>query len=153
MFIKVTRWLLLGAVILLSAAGGLINHPEDAKTQAILSKVAYFEFVFVLLALTGMAGWLYFGTHAAPIKDGQMIVSIPRLGNLFSYFPDITRGKKLTKTLAVHQMVTDNFSHSWHTGSLRGHQRIRSGRSSLPDLDLEQHVRQCRVVLAHGTAP
>ncbi|KAB5522883.1 hypothetical protein GE09DRAFT_1293650 [Coniochaeta sp. 2T2.1] len=72
-FIKVTRWLLLGAVILLSAAGGLINHPENAKIQAVLSKVAYFEFVFVLLALMGMAAWLYLASHARPIEAGQMI--------------------------------------------------------------------------------
>ena len=78
MFVKVTRWLLLGAVILLSVSAGMVNKPQDANTQSILSKVAYFEFLFVLLALSGMAIWLYI-FNKQPIKDGQLIVSTVRL--------------------------------------------------------------------------
>lgn len=76
MFIRVTRFLLLGAVILLAAAGGLYSHPDQAHTQSVLSKVAYFEFVCVLLALLGMATWLYFWNHDR-IKGGQIIVCMP----------------------------------------------------------------------------
>ena len=78
MFVKVTRWLLLGAVILLSVSAGMVNKPQDAHTQSILSRVAYFEFLFVLLALNGMAIWLYI-FNKQPIKDGQLIVSTVRL--------------------------------------------------------------------------
>lgn len=75
-FIKVTRGLLLGAVGLLSTAGGLTGHPDMAQTQSVLSKVAYFEFVAVFLALLGMAVWLNFWM-GDKIKDGQIIVSFP----------------------------------------------------------------------------
>ncbi|KAK7921503.1 hypothetical protein PG985_009525 [Apiospora marii] len=71
-FIKVTHWLLLAAVALFSIAGGLTGHPEMAEAQSILSKVAYFEFVFVLLALIAMAAWLNFG-RGDRIPDGQII--------------------------------------------------------------------------------
>ncbi|KAK8861835.1 hypothetical protein PGQ11_008070 [Apiospora arundinis] len=71
-FIKVTRGLLLGAVGLLSTAGGLTGHPDMAQTQSVLSKVAYFEFVAVFLALLGMAVWLNFWM-GDKIKDGQII--------------------------------------------------------------------------------
>ncbi|KAK8038498.1 hypothetical protein PG993_006909 [Apiospora rasikravindrae] len=70
--ISVTRWLLLGAVVLLSTAGALTGNPEIAQTQSILSKVAYFEFVFVLLALIAMAVWLNFWCHEQ-IKNGQIV--------------------------------------------------------------------------------
>lgn len=73
MFIRVTRWLLLGAVALLSTAGGLTGIPKMTNTQSILSKVAYFEFIFVLLALIAMAAWLSLWRHDE-IQDGQIIV-------------------------------------------------------------------------------
>ncbi|KAK7981233.1 hypothetical protein PG989_013690 [Apiospora arundinis] len=52
--------------------GGLTGHPDMAQTQSVLSKVAYFEFVAVLLALLGMAVWLNFWM-GDKIKDGQII--------------------------------------------------------------------------------
>ncbi|KAK7947740.1 uncharacterized protein PG986_008626 [Apiospora aurea] len=71
-FIGVTRWLLLAAVALLSTAGGLTGYPEMAQTQSILSKVAYFEFVLVLLSLIAMAAWLNLWRHHQ-IKNGQIV--------------------------------------------------------------------------------
>ncbi|KAK7977158.1 hypothetical protein PG988_004648 [Apiospora saccharicola] len=71
-FIDVNRLLLLAAVALLSTAGGFTGDPEMANTQSILSKVAYFEFVVVLLALIAMAAWLNFWRRDR-IQDGQII--------------------------------------------------------------------------------
>ncbi|KAM4068126.1 hypothetical protein HRG_012485 [Hirsutella rhossiliensis] len=72
MFLKVTRFLLLISVMLLSVAGGLCGKPDRVETQSTLSKIAYFEFTFVLLALLGMATWLYFWARDQ-IQDGQII--------------------------------------------------------------------------------
>ncbi|KAK8087478.1 hypothetical protein PG994_002452 [Apiospora phragmitis] len=72
LFIGLTRGLLLGAVGLLGTAGGFTGDPEMADTQTTLFKIAYFEFVFVLLALVAMAVWLNFWRHDR-IKDGQII--------------------------------------------------------------------------------
>ncbi|KAK8108292.1 uncharacterized protein PG998_010305 [Apiospora kogelbergensis] len=71
-FIRVTRLLLMVAVSLLGTAGALLGKPEMAQAQSILSKVAYFEFVLVLLALVGLAVWLNFW-RADQIKDGQLM--------------------------------------------------------------------------------
>ncbi|KJZ75784.1 hypothetical protein HIM_04941 [Hirsutella minnesotensis 3608] len=72
LFLIVTRILLLISVILLSAAGGLNGSPHRANVQSMLSKIAYFEFTFVLLALMSTATWLYF-FEQQKIQDGQMI--------------------------------------------------------------------------------
>lgn len=75
MFLRVTRFLLFASVLLLSVSGGLYGNPDHAKVQSTLSRVAYFEFAFVLVALFGMAAWLYFVARDK-IQDGQVIVCI-----------------------------------------------------------------------------
>lgn len=75
MFLRVTRFLLFASVLLLSVSGGLYGNPDRAKVQSTLSRVAYFEFAFVLVALFGMAAWLYFVARDK-IQDGQVIVCI-----------------------------------------------------------------------------
>ncbi|OBT47296.1 hypothetical protein VE00_02066 [Pseudogymnoascus sp. WSF 3629] len=72
MFLRVTRFLLFASVLLLSVSGGLYGNPDRAKVQSTLSRVAYFEFAFVLVALFGMAAWLYFVARDK-IQDGQAI--------------------------------------------------------------------------------
>lgn len=84
-YIISTKLLLLGAVGLLSAAGALVSHPEDADIQGVISKVAYFAFVFVLVTLMGVGTWLYFGHHTRRIRDGQMIVCILH-SHCFTFF-------------------------------------------------------------------
>lgn len=91
MFLKVTRFLLLVSVMLLSVAGGLYGNPGWAETQLTLSKIAYCEFTFVLLALLGMATWLYLWS-CDPIQDGQVIVRIKCFFNLtLKPSPTLTR--------------------------------------------------------------
>lgn len=70
LFIKLIRWNLLIAVALLSASGSFAGQPEHANSQSILSKVAYFQFTAVLVALIAFS-W----THYRPsmIKEEDRI--------------------------------------------------------------------------------
>lgn len=73
-FVKGTRLLIFVAVGLLSTAGGFTGDPANAHIQSTLSKVAYFEFLFVIMALTSMCLALYARQRHA-IKQSQHIVS------------------------------------------------------------------------------
>lgn len=77
-FAAATRIAIFISVGLLSTAGGLTGNPDKAKTQALLSKIAYFEFAIVIVALTGACLYLYFKQRHT-IKPSQVIVSSPRL--------------------------------------------------------------------------
>jgi hypothetical protein len=71
-----THVLLFGIIILLSAAGGFAGHPEDpdkSRMQSMLSKVAYFALLFVLLAFIHVVVWLYALKHHA-IQSRHVIV-------------------------------------------------------------------------------
>ncbi|PKS08023.1 hypothetical protein jhhlp_006635 [Lomentospora prolificans] len=71
-FAAATRIAIFISVGLLSTAGGLTGNPDKAKTQALLSKIAYFEFAIVIVALTGACLYLYFKQRHT-IKPSQVI--------------------------------------------------------------------------------
>jgi hypothetical protein len=71
-----THILLFGMLILLSAAGGFAGHPEDtdkSRMQSMLSQVAYFLLLFVLLAFISVVIWLYISKYYA-IQSRHIIV-------------------------------------------------------------------------------
>jgi hypothetical protein len=53
------RWNLLIAVALLSASGSMAGQAEHANTQSVLSKVAYFQFAGILVALIAFS-WTHY---------------------------------------------------------------------------------------------
>lgn len=74
-FVNFIRSGIFVAVGLMVGSGSLAGKPELAQTRSTLGKVAYIEFLCVLVALMSMCSWLYF-LKRDNIKPTQLIVRI-----------------------------------------------------------------------------
>ena len=60
---KTCTVILLVAAVLLASAGAMTGHPEEASQQSILSRIAYFTFLAVLLVLVSVCAKLFLYAH------------------------------------------------------------------------------------------